>query len=176
MALLDRAAAGWAGHTGRVRRRHGPGSGRQGATGRRANSMDRAPRASIQPRSAAARSDAAVQRAATPSTPGRRGVDRCPAPPEANGPELTGLFEQHGRTGFRTISFGYHVIRLWERPVEEILGGSLGILPLAPLANVEPTRLPQHHQPPGPPLRPGGPANYRRGASRSDVLAPRPAV
>lgn len=62
--------------------------------------------------------------------------------PEADGPELTGRFEQHGPTGFRTISFGYHVIRLWERPVEEILGGSLGILPLAPLADVEPAQLP----------------------------------
>ena len=61
---------------------------------------------------------------------------------EADGPELTGLFEQHGPTGFRTISFGYHVIRLWAQPVEEILGGSLGILPLAPLADIEPAQLP----------------------------------
>jgi predicted transposase YdaD len=62
--------------------------------------------------------------------------------PEADGRELTGLFEMHGPTGFRTVSFGYHVIRLWERPVDELLRGSLGVLPMAPLAEVEPSRLP----------------------------------
>src|SRR5690242_2342982 len=62
---------------------------------------------------------------------------------EADGPAMTGLFEQVGPTGLRTISFGFHVVRLWERPVDELLGGGLGVLPLAPLADVQPDRLPE---------------------------------
>lgn len=62
--------------------------------------------------------------------------------PEADSPELTGTFEQFGVTGFRTVSFGYHVIRLWQHPVEQLLTGSLGVLPMAPLAADGPALLP----------------------------------
>ena len=61
--------------------------------------------------------------------------------PEADGPELSGRFESHDPIGDVSITFEYRVIRLWERPVEELLSGGIGILPLAPLV-VEPARLP----------------------------------
>ncbi|MGE3912527.1 MAG: hypothetical protein AB7K36_24410 [Chloroflexota bacterium] len=62
--------------------------------------------------------------------------------PEADSPELSGQFEQHGPHGFRTITFGYHVVRLWQHPVEGLLNGSLGVLPMAPLAAVRPAEPP----------------------------------
>ena len=62
--------------------------------------------------------------------------------PEAQGGELSGRLEQLGPTGERTIAFNYAVVRLWEHPVEEFLSGSLGIAPLAPLADFEPGQLP----------------------------------
>ena len=62
--------------------------------------------------------------------------------PEADGPELSGRLEQRGATGDVTVAFAFRVVRLWERPVEELLDGGLGVLPLAPLAAVEPAQLP----------------------------------
>jgi predicted transposase YdaD len=41
------------------------------------------------------------------------------------------------------LEFRYQVVRLWETPVEPILEGGLGTLPLAPLARVSPGELPQ---------------------------------
>lgn len=63
--------------------------------------------------------------------------------PAADSPEMSGRLEQRGATGGVTVSFGFRVVRLWERPVEELLGGGLGVLPLAPLAAVEPADLPE---------------------------------
>src|SRR5215217_2115802 len=62
--------------------------------------------------------------------------------PEADRPRLSGRYERRGLYGNVTISFAYRVIRLWERPLQELLSGGLGVLPLAPLANVELTDLP----------------------------------
>lgn len=62
--------------------------------------------------------------------------------PTADSAAVSGLFESLGATGDPTIAFHYRVLRLWQRPVEELLSGSLGILPLAPLAAVEPGDLP----------------------------------
>ena len=62
--------------------------------------------------------------------------------PAADGPEMSGRLEQRGGAGGVTVSFTFRVVRLWQRPVEELLGGGLGILPLAPLAAVEPADLP----------------------------------
>jgi hypothetical protein len=56
---------------------------------------------------------------------------------------LTGQFEQRDPSGGVTVSFRYHVVRLWERPVAELLGGSLAVLPLAPLAAIPRGHLPQ---------------------------------
>ncbi|MCC7367125.1 MAG: hypothetical protein IT306_01810 [Chloroflexi bacterium] len=63
--------------------------------------------------------------------------------PEADGPELSGRLDLQGATDDLTISFWFRVVRIWERPVEEFLGGGLGILPLAPLAALPPGRLPE---------------------------------
>jgi predicted transposase YdaD len=62
---------------------------------------------------------------------------------QAQARELTGHFEQRGPAGELTVSFNYNVVNLWERPVDELLTGGLGVVPLAPLAAFEPARLPQ---------------------------------
>lgn len=56
---------------------------------------------------------------------------------------LTGRLQRREPTGELNLSFRYRVIRLWRRPVEELLAGGLGVLPLAPLADLEPARLPE---------------------------------
>src|SRR5262245_26461473 len=53
--------------------------------------------------------------------------------PDADGRELTGLLEDVEEDGEVALSFRYRVVRLWEHPVEELLGGGIGIVPLAPL-------------------------------------------
>lgn len=63
--------------------------------------------------------------------------------PQARLPGLTGRLQRRGPNGETTITFRYRVVRLWERPVDEILAGGLGVLPLAPLAAVEQSRLPE---------------------------------
>ena len=62
--------------------------------------------------------------------------------PLDDGPELSGRFEQRGVDGNVTVTFAYRVIRVWERPVDELLTGGLRILPLAPLADVELAQVP----------------------------------
>lgn len=62
--------------------------------------------------------------------------------PEADGPDLSPPFELHGMTGDRTVAFWFRVVRLWERPAEELVQSGLGVLPLAPIAAVERERLP----------------------------------
>lgn len=54
--------------------------------------------------------------------------------PEADGPELTGRLWVPP-----SIDFRYTVLRIWEQPLGRILNGGLGILPLAPLADLGPT-------------------------------------
>jgi hypothetical protein len=63
--------------------------------------------------------------------------------PEADGPELAGQLDLAGATGDLTISFWFRVVRVWELPVESLLAGGLGVLPLAPLAAIAPDRLPE---------------------------------
>ncbi|HZO27729.1 MAG TPA: hypothetical protein VFH48_17260 [Chloroflexota bacterium] len=62
---------------------------------------------------------------------------------QADGRELTGLLEDVEPDGEVTLSFRYRVVKLWERPVDELLSGSLGVLPLAPLAAIWRRRLPE---------------------------------
>lgn len=54
---------------------------------------------------------------------------------------LTGAIRYEPRPGKGYLSFGFEVIRLWEYPVEAILRGRLGLLPLAPLCRL-PTAVP----------------------------------
>ena len=62
--------------------------------------------------------------------------------PEADGRELAGVFEQGDPGGEHYLLFRYKVVRAWERPVEPILTGPLGTLPMAPLADAPPEALP----------------------------------
>ena len=62
--------------------------------------------------------------------------------PEAEGPGFT------GKLGFNApgggfMQFGYKLVRVWETPVEELLTGSLALLPLAPIADVTEAQLPE---------------------------------
>jgi predicted transposase YdaD len=63
--------------------------------------------------------------------------------PKADEPGLSGVFEDHLPGGVLYHSFRYNVVRLWERPVEEILAGNMATLPIAPLARVSPSDLPR---------------------------------
>jgi predicted transposase YdaD len=60
----------------------------------------------------------------------------------ADGPELNGTCERRYRNGDVYDWFRYDIVRVWERPVEEILAAGLAVLPLAPVAAVEPEQVP----------------------------------
>jgi len=60
----------------------------------------------------------------------------------ADGPELSGYFEPRAPRGEVTITLTYRVVNLWERPVDELLSGGTGLLPLAPLAAVTDAQVP----------------------------------
>jgi hypothetical protein len=62
--------------------------------------------------------------------------------PEADSPSLTGVHQRRLPDGRLCHEFHYRVVRLWERPVDEILEADLALLPLAPLTAVSPTMLP----------------------------------
>jgi predicted transposase YdaD len=62
--------------------------------------------------------------------------------PQAGGQWDSGHFIEREPNGDVTVSFNYRVIRLWERPVEELLGAGLGVVPLAPLTTIDPGQLP----------------------------------
>jgi predicted transposase YdaD len=61
--------------------------------------------------------------------------------PEAAGPRTSGGVAYGA--GEAALSFRYQVTRVWEKPVEEVLAGGLATLPLAPLAAVEASALPE---------------------------------
>jgi len=62
--------------------------------------------------------------------------------PEADGPELTGLLEHWLPDEDWYLRFRYRVVRVWEKPVAEVLAGGLATLPLAPLSDVSQAALP----------------------------------
>jgi predicted transposase YdaD len=62
--------------------------------------------------------------------------------PAADGPELTGVFEQRDRHGDVYTWFRYNVVKIWQLEVEEVLSAGLSILPLAAVANVGLEQLP----------------------------------
>jgi hypothetical protein len=61
---------------------------------------------------------------------------------EADGPELSGQLEQQLPNEDVYCWFRYDIVRVWERPVEEILTAGLPVLPLAPISNVANGELP----------------------------------
>lgn len=62
--------------------------------------------------------------------------------PEADGPGLTGEVENRLSDGSCYHWFRYTLLRVWQRPVAEVLAGGLGTLPLAPISNVALPALP----------------------------------
>ena len=63
--------------------------------------------------------------------------------PEADSPRLNGL-RQRGFSGKPPLTFlRYEVIRVWRLPVESLLEGGIGVLPLAPLSRVSVPELPR---------------------------------
>jgi predicted transposase YdaD len=62
---------------------------------------------------------------------------------EADGPQLTGLLEHRLPDGLLYHEFRYNVVKVWERPVEEILSGDLATLPLAPVTKIPSGELPK---------------------------------
>lgn len=61
---------------------------------------------------------------------------------EAEDARLTGRFRTESPRGKGRLEFDYEVIRLWQQPVEALLAGGLGTLPLVPLAQVRRAALP----------------------------------
>jgi len=60
----------------------------------------------------------------------------------ADAPELTGVIERGFAGEAPYLTFRYQVLRVWQQPVATFLGGGLGLLPLAPLADVTEADLP----------------------------------
>lgn len=54
--------------------------------------------------------------------------------PDADGPAMTGRVARHSPHGRPCLEFEYHVLRVWELTVDEILAGGPGVWALAPLA------------------------------------------
>ena len=56
--------------------------------------------------------------------------------PEADSPQLMGVY-QRGFPGEEAyLIFRYQVVRVWQLPAESLLAGGLALLPLAPISNV----------------------------------------
>lgn len=63
--------------------------------------------------------------------------------PSADSPDLNGLVRLEWTDGTPYLEFRHQVVRVWEQPVERVLGGALATLPLAPLADVSVAELPE---------------------------------
>jgi predicted transposase YdaD len=62
--------------------------------------------------------------------------------PQADLANLTGVYERQFAGEPSYLTFRYQVIRVWQLPVERLLAGGLGTLPLAPISAVTTTELP----------------------------------
>jgi predicted transposase YdaD len=63
--------------------------------------------------------------------------------PAADGPELTGRYVESFPHRGRNLWFKYDVVRVWQQPPERLLAAGLPVLPLAPVSDVSPERLPE---------------------------------
>jgi hypothetical protein len=61
---------------------------------------------------------------------------------EADSPRLTGLFERRFPGQEPIALLRYRVLRVWQLPVESLLAGGVGTLPLAPISDVSEARVP----------------------------------
>jgi hypothetical protein len=62
--------------------------------------------------------------------------------PRADPHSLPGVLDLRLPGGDRVVEFHYKVIRAWQQPVEPILAGGVGTLPLAPLADLPDDAVP----------------------------------
>ena len=62
--------------------------------------------------------------------------------PGADGPALSGAYRRELPGQGPHLEFRYKVVRAWQQPVEAILEGGIGTLPLAPISAVAPEALP----------------------------------
>lgn len=63
--------------------------------------------------------------------------------PEADGPDLSGVYRRSLPGGDEFLEFRYGVVRAWLQPVESLLTGGLGTLPMAPVSDVTREALPE---------------------------------
>jgi hypothetical protein len=56
--------------------------------------------------------------------------------PQAAHANLNGVIHYAPRPGRGSMHFSYEIVRLWERPVEELLQAEIGVLPLAVLGRL----------------------------------------
>jgi predicted transposase YdaD len=62
--------------------------------------------------------------------------------PQAALSNLTGVYERNFSGEPAHLTFRYRVLRVWELPVEQLLTGGAGTLPLAPISDVTEAELP----------------------------------
>jgi predicted transposase YdaD len=62
--------------------------------------------------------------------------------PEADSPQLTGVYERGFPGEAAYLNFRYQVVRVWQLPPEPLLTGGLALLPLAPISAVTADQLP----------------------------------
>jgi predicted transposase YdaD len=62
--------------------------------------------------------------------------------PEADSPQLTGVYERGFPDEEPYLRFRYQVVRVWQLPPEMLLSGGLALLPLAPISDVTADELP----------------------------------
>ena len=62
--------------------------------------------------------------------------------PEADSPQLTGVYERRFPDEEPYLTFRYAVVRVWQLPPEPLLSGGLALLPLAPISAVTEAELP----------------------------------
>lgn len=62
--------------------------------------------------------------------------------PDADSPQLTGLYERLFPGEEPYLTFRYQVVRVWQLALERLLTGSLALLPLAPISAVTEAELP----------------------------------
>lgn len=62
--------------------------------------------------------------------------------PEADSPRLTGVSQRRFPGQEPIALLRYRVLRVWQLPVEFVLAGGVGTLPLAPISNVNETQVP----------------------------------
>jgi hypothetical protein len=63
--------------------------------------------------------------------------------PEADSPQLTGSLERRSPSQGLIALLHYRVLRVWQVPVEQLLAGGVGTLPLAPISDVSEAQLPE---------------------------------